>query len=313
MFRVYTFITIIMIVLCAQNDIKTSEVNLRTFIDHVAKKTGKTLIYDLSVSSKKLHIANIKAESSEELLSILHSYLEFNGYFIEKVGEGNSEVLKIKRSIQGPWTSTPLIYNKEELDAVARTDRFITMVIDLKYISSREVQTTLRALRIINPQGGNLAGIEGSNALLVTDYAPNVKRVYEVVSRMDRKKNVDIIDQKFAIENKTISVKLTDGNSHYLSIKLSKNISVVVKDENDNILANGNGSHSRLWLNHHMQNSVSKKIQIELEALRQDYSEIEVKISKEDNKKDKVIWDFSAFRTLAKGKMIKFTLLLSAK
>ena len=76
------------------------------------------------------------------------------------------------------------------------------MVIKLKYIAAREVQTTLRALRIVNPQGGNLAGIEGSNTILITDFAPNVKRIYEVIKLMDQEgpqKQFRVVRLRYAV------------------------------------------------------------------------------------------------------------------
>ena len=312
MLRIYTLILLITVSVCAQNEIETSEISLQQFIDHVAKKTGKTILYDSSVATRKLNIANLKASTNDELLNVLHSALEFNGYIVEKVGQGKSEVLKLKRNIQGPWTSTSIIYSKEELEAVANTDRFITMVIDLKHVSSREVQTTLRALRIVNPQGGNLGGIEGSNTLLITDYAPNVKRVYSVVESMDRKKNIELMTEQFAIENKTIPVKLSDKTDYNLAIEVNKNVSVVIKDENDNVLVNGNGSHTRLWLGYHMKNSISKKFQVELEVLKEDIAEINVQIHDAQDSKN-AVWSFFTVHALAKGKKIKFSLLLSTK
>jgi general secretion pathway protein D len=161
------------------------DTELEVFVEFVAKMSNKRILYDSSLKGKKIFIVSPTPVNRTELYNILLSVIEYNGFILETTGRGNSELVKIKRNIQGPWTQTLTLFNDSELEKFKDKDEFITMVIKLKYISSREVQTTLRALRIVNPQGGNLAGIEGSNTILITDYAPNVKRIYEVIKLMD--------------------------------------------------------------------------------------------------------------------------------
>lgn len=160
------------------------DTELEVFVEFVAKMTSKRMLYDSSIKGKKIFIISPMPVTRAELYRIFLGVIEYNGFILETTGSGTAEIIKIKRNIQGPWTQTP-IYQEKELSKVQDQDEFITMVIKLKYISSREVQTTLRALRIVNPQGGNLAGIEGSNTILLTDYAPNVRRIYEVIKLMD--------------------------------------------------------------------------------------------------------------------------------
>lgn len=161
--------------------------NLKTFIELVAKETNKQILYDTSILDKKIYLVSSQPVTKDELYKIFLSVMEYHGFILEEAGipGTGSEIIKIKRNIQGPWTPTRTIYDQAELDKTGKFDNFITMVIKLKYISAREVQTTLRALRIVNPQGGNLAGIEGSNTILITDFATNVKRIYDVIRLMD--------------------------------------------------------------------------------------------------------------------------------
>ncbi len=177
------------VVLSAQEDrIDLNFVNteLEEFVKFVAKFTNKRILYDNTLKGKKIFLISASPVTKSELYRIFLSVIEYNGFILESTGTGDAELLKIKRNIVGPWTSTRTIYTEEELNSVQGEDQFITMVIKLNYISAREVQTTLRALRISNPQGGNLGGIEGSNTILITDFAPNVKRVYDVIKLMDQ-------------------------------------------------------------------------------------------------------------------------------
>ncbi len=169
-----------------KTDVNMSNIELEEFIKLVARVTNKRILYDNTLKGRKIFLISPNSVNKDELYKIFLSVIEYNGFVLEISGTGDQELIKIKRNIVGPWTATRTLYHEHELNQVQSDDQFITMVIKLNYISAREVQTTLRALRISNPQGGNLGGIEGSNTILITDFAPNVKRVYEVIKLMDQ-------------------------------------------------------------------------------------------------------------------------------
>lgn len=203
---------------------------LELFIKTVGEVTGKNfIIYDQTVKTKKIYLVSSKPVSKELLYKIFLSVMEYNGYILETVGSGENEIIKIKRNIQGPWTPTVTIFDESELKKYEEKDFFITMVIKLKYISAREVQTTLRALRIVNPQGGNLAGIEGSNTILITDFAPNVKRIYDVIQIMDRpgpEKELRIFKMQYADATSLVDTlnELTEKQTRSSGIGLGPNL-----------------------------------------------------------------------------------------
>ncbi|NUM33869.1 MAG: type II secretion system secretin GspD [Candidatus Brocadiae bacterium] len=201
-------------VLQAQEEINLNFINteLELFITYVAKKTNKRILYDSTIKGRKIFLVSATSVSEQDLYKIFLSVMEYNGYILETTGANNSEIIKVKRNIQGPWTQTRTLYTEKELESIKEEDQFITMVIKLDYISSREVQTTLRALRIVNPQGGNLAGIEGSNTILITDFAPNVKRIYDVIKLMDQQgpeQQFKVIKLKYASADDVVE-KLTE-------------------------------------------------------------------------------------------------------
>ncbi|HRU51830.1 MAG TPA: type II secretion system secretin GspD [Planctomycetota bacterium] len=213
---IFSFVCIFPPQVKAQEDIDSNltliDYELELFINYVAKKLNKRILYDNSVKGRKIFLVSPSAVSDDDLYKIFLSIIEYNGYILETTGTNGSEVIKIKRSTQGPWTQTRTIYTEEELESIKGQDHFISMVMKLTYISAREVQTILRALRIVNPQGGNLAGIEGSNTILITDFAPNVKRIYDVIKLMDQQgpeSDFKIIRLKNAIAEEVVE-KLTE-------------------------------------------------------------------------------------------------------
>lgn len=193
--------------------IKFENESLESFINTVGEITGHNIIiYDNTLKSKKINLASTKPITKETLYNIFLSVMEYNGYIVQSVGNGAEKVIKIHPAISGSSIPTITIFSEEELRKYQDQDMFITMVIKLEHISAREVQTTLRSLRIVNPQSGNLGGIDSSNTIFVTDFAPNVKRIYDVVR---------LIDQP-GIDKQLHVVKLQYGNAQDMVTQLSE-------------------------------------------------------------------------------------------
>ncbi|WP_372371214.1 secretin N-terminal domain-containing protein [Candidatus Uabimicrobium sp. HlEnr_7] len=210
------FFTLFSVAIAAQEDkyqVKFENESLDSFLQKVSKITGREIIiYSKDLKNKKINIASTQAITKETLYSFFLSVMEFNGYIVQSVGQGDSQILKIRRATSGTSIPTTTVFTKEELQKYQDQDIFLTMVIELKHISAREVQTSLRALRIINPRGGNLGGINSSNTILITDFAPNVKRVYDVIQ---------LLDQPGASKELRV-VRLKNNNAQEVATQLSE-------------------------------------------------------------------------------------------
>ena len=62
-------------------------------------------------------------------------------------------------------------------------DRLVTQVITLKYESAQQLVNVLRPL--ITPNN-TIAAYPGSNALVITDYADNLKRIDRIIASLDQ-------------------------------------------------------------------------------------------------------------------------------
>ncbi|BBM87809.1 secretin N-terminal domain-containing protein [Candidatus Uabimicrobium amorphum] len=214
--KLIIFFFVILSFVVSQQDtytVKFEDESLESFINTVGEITGNNIIiYDRTLKNKKINLASTKPITKETLYNIFLSVMEYNGYIVQSVGDGASKVIKIRPATSGSSVPTITIFSEEELRKYQNQDMFITMVINLEHISAREVQTTLRSLRIVNPQSGNLGGIDSSNTIFVTDFAPNVKRIYDVVKLMDQPG----IDKQLRV------VKLKYGNAQELVTQLNE-------------------------------------------------------------------------------------------
>ncbi len=62
-------------------------------------------------------------------------------------------------------------------------DRLVTQVVTLKYESAAQLVNVLRPL--ITPNN-TIAAFPGSNALVITDYADNLKRIDRIIASLDQ-------------------------------------------------------------------------------------------------------------------------------
>ncbi|MBU1495199.1 MAG: aminotransferase class III-fold pyridoxal phosphate-dependent enzyme, partial [Actinobacteria bacterium] len=280
---------------------------LGEFADFVAKTTNTVIIYDTSFKRRDLYFGNLQWKTTEDLFDIFLSLVEYNGYIAEIVDGKNIKVIKIKRNIMGPWTQTPIILNEKELEKVKSKDMLVTMVIQLKYIPAIEVQLNLRALRMINPQSGNITSIKSSNTILITDVATNVKRVYEVIKQIDRIAWVpDISLQKhntaLRIENQLIPITIDEQHSLMAQISARKNANVIITDQKGNIIVSIDDFKTEIMLESYIKKYNTLKF--EIQTFEKAYTELDIKLFYKGKKYS--LWDFAIKRILPSNKIIKF-------
>lgn len=291
--------------------------SLQEFIHYVSKTCDRTIIYDKYVQGIDVHVVRQHKFSPEELYQIFLSVIEYHGMIVEVSGK-DQKCLKIKRNIVGPWTNTPTLTKEAELKAVQDTDAFVTMVIPLQHIPVREVQIMLRALRITNPQCGNCAGLESANALLITDFAPNVRRIYDIVKLLDQPR-VAISESPLPIESQNnVALPFVKGEI-FIRIQNPVNMSITLKNDKGHILSidpqhqksgdKNNPDHIKVLLTPHLQNNAL--IHFELEVLSNNMASCDIEVSSTTLKH--LLWSFKLQRGLPQGKIIRFTMGMQQK
>ncbi len=292
-------------VVFAQNAKEEASCDLKSFLDDVAKKMQKTIIYDTTVLGRKLFLSNVPWDKPQELHRLFLSVLEYSGYFLEIVGP-KGEIWKIKRNIQGPWTQTPILDSLEALNQIQNEDQFVTMLIPVKNVSVKEIQTGLRALRFVNPQGGNLLALEGSDTILVTDFAPNVKRVYEVIQYLDTKPEKEELSIK--LDGQSVVLPIEEDKQILLMVYECKNISLTITKKDGTVISHiDEGKQGiKLGMNHYIQEGAT--FHFTVQALNTGISQCNIRIEARSEKHSTDLWGFSLSRFLKERKTIRFSL-----
>ncbi|AGA35468.1 General secretion pathway protein D [Thioalkalivibrio nitratireducens DSM 14787] len=150
------------------------DAEIQTLIDLVAEETGTNFIVDPRVRGR-VSVVSGRPVARSELYDLFLGVLKVYGF----AAVPSEAATKIVPDVQAKQGDVPNLFAHERL----REDEIVTHVIQTEHVSAAQLVPILRPLV---PQGGHLAAATETNALLVSDTAGNVRRIRELVARIDQ-------------------------------------------------------------------------------------------------------------------------------
>ncbi|WP_345780512.1 type II secretion system secretin GspD [uncultured Luteimonas sp.] len=144
------------------------DADIRAFIQDVARATGTTFIIDQSVQGS-VNITRDVAMDEAELLGVLLAVLRANALVAVPAGPGAYRVVPDTSAAQLPGGGLG-------------GSGFTTQVLPLSSVDARVAAETLKPLV---GRGGVVVPTPQGNALLIADYADNLRRIRGLVSQID--------------------------------------------------------------------------------------------------------------------------------
>ncbi|MBU0730670.1 MAG: type II secretion system secretin GspD [Proteobacteria bacterium] len=192
------------------------DVDIRTIIKSVAKITGKNFILDPGVKGK-VTIVSSQAMSADEVYGVFLSILQVHNFSAIEAGQ----IVKIIPHDQAKQDNSPIINEGETLES----DKFITFLHRLEFVESDKLVPILRPL--MNPKS-YLAAHQDSNTIIISDNAANVKRLVEIITKIDQGKTaeLEVVKLQHADARDVVSVvegldvKAQKGNAEAQQIRL---------------------------------------------------------------------------------------------
>ncbi|WP_260598674.1 type II secretion system secretin GspD [Sphingomonas endolithica] len=158
--------------LVAQTTLNVRDADIRAFIADAAKVTGRTFVIDNRVQGK-VTVVTDRPLSRSEYFEVFLSTLRANGLVAVPSAGGVFRVQPTDNAASQP--------SRIGSRGAARNS-FVTEIIRLRSIDATSAVETVRPL--VSAQGSVTAN-RGGNSLVVVDFADNVRRVREVVRRID--------------------------------------------------------------------------------------------------------------------------------
>lgn len=154
----------------AQQTINLRDADIRAYIQDVSRATGRTFIIDPRVTGK-VSVISERPLNRTEYFELFLATLRANGFVVVPATGGSYRV-------QPAFTaaSSPTVRGNSD-------DRFVTEVIRLDAIDAASVVETVRPLV---SKDGQVTANRSGNAIVVADFADNVRRVRALLSQLDR-------------------------------------------------------------------------------------------------------------------------------
>lgn len=176
--------------------------DIKVVIKFISELTGKNIIVDSKVKGKVTVISPRKV-SVKEAYRVFESILQVNNYAAVK----SDGIIKI---VPKPDASKSLSSASVGTDRkkIPRGDKIVTQIIPLDYAGSTQVKGALAPLISKN---GVIIDYAGTNTLIITDIASNLRRLLDII------KEIDLADVREKIE----VIGLTHADADDLSKQLS--------------------------------------------------------------------------------------------
>lgn len=157
----------------AQTTMNVRDADIRAFIADAARVTGRTFIIDSRVQGR-VTVVTDRPLSRSEYFEVFLSTLRANGLIAVPTANGGFRVQPIDSAATQP--------TRVGGSAGAPRNSFVTEIVRLRSIDAASAVDTVRGL--VSPQGSVTAN-RGGNSLVIVDFADNVRRVREVLRRID--------------------------------------------------------------------------------------------------------------------------------
>lgn len=156
----------------AQYSLNVRDADVRAFIQDAAKVTGRTFVIDQRVQGK-VSVVTDRPLSRSEYFEVFLSTLRANGLVAVPAPGGTFRVQPLEGAATQP----------SRVGQAGASNALVTEIFRLRSIDAPSAVETVRPL--VSPQGSVTANRAG-NSLVVVDFGDNVRRVREVLRRIDQ-------------------------------------------------------------------------------------------------------------------------------
>jgi general secretion pathway protein D len=160
--------------------------------------TGRTFVVDPRVKGT-ISLVSEKPMSKAQALAALTAALRLQGFAIVDAGGVSRVVPEAEAKFHGSRVET------SQIPANAPGDQILTVVFRLKYES---VANVLPVIRPLVPPNNPVTAYPPNNALIVTDFADNLRRIEKVIASIDKspESDTEVIPLKNAIASDLAAV-----------------------------------------------------------------------------------------------------------
>lgn len=159
--------------------INLKDADIRALITQVSDITGRSFIVDPRVKGK-ITVISTDPMSESQVYELLQAVLEVHGFAAVPQGK----IIKITPDTNAKQDGIPLNQSKN-----IGGGALVTRVISIKNTPAEELVPLLRPMIA---QYGHIAAVPSANALIISDRAENIKRMMEIINRVDSSESEEL-------------------------------------------------------------------------------------------------------------------------
>jgi general secretion pathway protein D len=155
------------------------EIDLKDLIDLVSEKLGVPILCDESVANKRISIRSPKPIPADTLLDVLRSALKMKGLaLVEAEPAGWKRVVPAEDLVQ---IAVP---QNGALGPAQSGNVAVTQTFSLAHNAPDRVSKVIEPF--LTKKGANIVPVADKRLLIVTDYAPNLRRIAQLIELIDQ-------------------------------------------------------------------------------------------------------------------------------
>jgi len=163
----------------AKYSFEFSKAEIQDVVKAISDLTGHNFIIPERIKGQRLTILSPTKVTAAEAYQIFFTALSANGISLVRVGKFY-KLLDSKDAIKDVVPTCVGQENQGEC-AMAR-EQMVTALLRMRYIDASQVNTVARALL---SKDGDITVFQPSNALIISEYAPNLGRVRKIIEALD--------------------------------------------------------------------------------------------------------------------------------
>jgi len=192
-------------------NLRFNKTQLELVLNVFGELTGRSIIRPANLPQVVIDFKPQGPMSERDAIDAIRALLAINELGIVPLGDKFAQVLPASQLEKDPPPFLPAATSADLQEA----KEYVSHIVHLQYADPSEVESALKSFSHVG--GNSIIALDTSKALLIRDYAVNVKRMIEIIEQIDveapTEEEFAIIDIKYALAADVASVisNLTDN------------------------------------------------------------------------------------------------------
>ncbi len=152
------------------------DASIGDILDYLSEKTGLVIVSDTYIDGN-ITVISKKPLSLDESIALINTILKEKGLAAIRT----ERTLKLVDIIRAKQMNIP-VYHGNDPDKIKAGDDVITHIIPVRYVDATKLAEDLAPLL---PDYAEMTANEGSNSLIITDTSANIKKMVQIVQKLD--------------------------------------------------------------------------------------------------------------------------------